>query len=199
MPKILFNENYCLQTAVFEGYKTHTRRVVKRQIPEPILQRCLAGQELYVWSYAPYKKNGLVKIAQSYQDIFFELKSKSILNFSDADTFYKKYHNEEGWSNKLYVKADAMIHSIFMLHARMEYLQDITDDGCIKEGIRFDEGSNRYYFTKRSFDKYGNAVFTNFFFDSPRTAFASFVNAAYQKGLWEQNPLVFDFEFRFHQ
>ena len=40
-----------------------------------------------------------------------------------------------GYTNKMFVKSDLMPHHIKITNIRMEQLQDISEEDCLKEGI----------------------------------------------------------------
>lgn len=96
---------------------------------------------------------------------------------------------DKGCSNKMFVKADLMPHHIRITHIRVERLQDISKEDCLKEGIwRGDnvglEGTTYWYHN-----------LTNSSFRTPQEAYASLIDRISGKGTWESNPYVFVFDF----
>ena len=89
-----------------------------------------------------------------------------------------------GTGNKMFVRADLMPHLIEITGIRVEQLQDISDEDCIKEGI---ERSNDVYTFKNS--PCGLYI-------SPREAYLSLINRISGKATWKQNPYVFVYEFK---
>lgn len=115
MKKIMFNDRLGLTQAVLEARKTMTRRIVKGEIP--------LGNWEETEKYAPYQVGEIVTIAQAYKDIF-------------SDAYHiGLYGRTAGWTNKMFVKADLMPHHIKIKNIRVERLQDISYEDCIKEGI----------------------------------------------------------------
>ena len=90
----------------------------------------------------------------------------------------------------MFVAADMMIHQIRITDVRVERLQDISEEDCIKEGVRKVVNENgiyvQYYVGKRD-----NACS----FENPREAFARLINKVSRKDVWEENPYVFVYDF----
>ncbi len=101
------------------------------------------------------------------------------------------------WTNKMFVTASECIHQIRIVNVRIERMQDITSEDCFREGIfRFNlHHHERYAYTVRR--KIGDDETIVEFkpFDSPREAFASLIDKLSGKGTWENNPLVYVYEF----
>ena len=95
-----------------------------------------------------------------------------------------------GWNNKMFVRADLMPHQIHITDVRVERLQDISDEDCIKEGIRKVVNENRIY-VQYYVGKGDNACS----FENPREAFAYLINKTCGKKTWEENPYVFVYDF----
>lgn len=104
---------------------------------------------------------------------------------------YMSWMEHPGFMNKMFVRADLMLHRIRITNVRIQQLQDILDEDCLKEGIFQDEGD----------DKFPPEVFYNYDgneddgFDSPREAFAHLINKVSRKDVWSQNPYVFVYDF----
>lgn len=94
-----------------------------------------------------------------------------------------------GYSNKMFVRADLMPHHIRIADVRVERLQDITDEECIKEGIAKVEGP--YIIEEDTYTFAGSAID----YISPRTAFASLIDKVSGMGTWASNPWVFVYTF----
>ena len=188
MKKIMFNDKYGLTQAVLEGRKTQTRRIVYTQNGFVVfdgedfqLKKLDNGQALLTlcnneFKTANYKIGEEVAIAQRYSDI--------------ADTHGQELAQQPGWKNKMFVRADLMAHHIRITNIRVERLQDISEEDCLKEGIwRGDnvglEGTTYWY--------HGLA---NSSFRTAKEAYAALINRISGKGTWESNPWVFvdDFE-----
>ncbi len=95
------------------------------------------------------------------------------------------------WTNKMFVKADLMPRHIEFTDRKVERLQDISDEDCLKEGIYEDSGD----------DEFPPSIFYEFEgnkdngFDTPREAFAALIDKVSGKGTWESNPYVWAYEF----
>ena len=192
MKKIMFNDKYGLTQAVLVGRKTQTRRIA--YMPNGFitfddedfqLKKLDNGQTLLTlcnnsFKTARYKIGEEVAIAQKYADLaydgeFFRLLGKVIF--------------EKGCHNKMFVRADLMPHRIRITNIRVERLQDISEDDCLKEGIWRDdnvglEGTTYWY--------HGLA---NSSFRTPQEAYASLIDSISGKGTWASNPYVFVYEF----
>lgn len=190
MKKIMFNDNYCLTQAVMEGRKTMTRRIV----PD--------GTPLGNWEETArrlrYKHGEVVAVAQSYESIHDEMMTG---DYGDSiyDAFRWAYvADSHGWRNKMFVRADIMPHQIRITNVRIERLQDISDEECLKEGIYKDNPRPGFYFNGYAFDlsqnQYGNVLATEWF-KTPREAFAALIDKVSGKGTWESNPWVSVYEF----
>lgn len=94
-----------------------------------------------------------------------------------------------GWNNKMFVKAELMPHQIQITGIKIEHLQDISDEDCIKEGI-IDMNSDIYRYAIK---KYPNEYIR---FGTPREAYAALIDKICGKGTWESNPFVVAYEFK---
>ena len=203
----MFNDRYGLTQAVLEGRKTMTRRMIK--VPMRfnghntngfIVWRDIATHEV-TGVYArghdggsiedaeilpSYKIGEVVAIAQSYRDCGGSMEDGTPRWDFIAKTVGAK---EEGWHNKMFVRADLMPHRIRITDVRAERLQDISEEDCIKEGII--DGLREYPITHSGFWFHGD----RFDYGSPRSAFASLIDKVSGRGTWESNPWVFVYEF----
>lgn len=197
MKKINFNDRYGLTQAVIEGRKTNTRRI-EGGTKFQEMARC-ADQIFYnedtglidfmyegidIFSHEPrYKVGEIVAVAQRYQDIFDYSNCVNPYAWEDDD-------KPSGWTNKMLTKAELMPHQIRIIGIKCERLRDITDEDCMKEGIREDPFpiENPYYFGDA---KEGGLVH----FGKPREAFASLIDRVSGKGTWASNPWVVVYEF----
>lgn len=174
MKKIYFNDKFGLTRAVLDGRKTITRRIVP-------FTYCKDKIHL-----SRYKVGEVVAIAQSYETVYHEQGLETL------DMLVSGWKYSKGWRNKLFVCADFMSHHIRITDIKVERLQDISDEDCLKEGIYEDSGD----------DKYPPSIFYEFEgneddgFDTPREAFAALIDKVSGKGTWESNPYVFVYEFK---
>ncbi len=187
MKKIMFNDKYGLTKAVLEGRKTQTRRiahisryefdVVNYEYPSAPL-----GLRRSILDISKYKINEIIAIAQSYKDIFTEFSQNPNQQLNIG---VKNPTDTAGWTNKMLVKGDLMPHQIRITDVRVERLQDISDEDCIKEGV---------HEATRDFPWYWIDGF-NVTFNEQRTAFAHLINKVSRKDVWEENPYVFVYDF----
>ena len=199
MKKIMFNDKYGLTQAVLEGRKTQTRRIINglpsntegielivsfishREYDEQkymltVHTTDLVGKTLNI----PYQVGEDVAIAQKYSELEYNL------------DWVRKLINKEhaGWNNKLFVSAKEMPHRIRITNIRVECLQDISDEDCMKEGIMRGEFINtwdEYYFEHGC---------NNITAKTARDAFKKLIDKVSGKGTWESNPYVFVYDFK---
>lgn len=176
MKKIMFNDRYGLTQAVLEGRKTMTRRIV----PQSVIDKYSLMEDFTIIDDARYDVGELVAIAQRYLDIYDK---RNCVNL------YDDISKQSGWNNKLFVSADLMLHHIRITDVKVERLQDISDEDCIKEGIW---KANNVCFEGVTYWYHG---LINSTFRTPRDAFAALIDKVSGKGAWESNPWVFVYEF----
>lgn len=205
MQKIMFNDKYGLTDAVLEGRKTQTRRMLN---PTMFFQRLetyegWSNEDISTWkrscnrrfyeakgdtlqqmldyalSSSRYKLGETVAIAQPYADIT-----------PQVDWVKCMIRKETlGWNNKMFVCAEDMPHHIRITKIRIERLQDIKSEDCLKEGLWRAgnvglEGTTYWY--------HGLA---NSSFRTPQEAYASLIDRISGKGTWASNPYVFVYDF----
>lgn len=202
MQKIMFNERYRLEQAVIDRIKTMTRRTAyDGEISKPNWGICLEGKDKgkaylcdgeRVISKSKYAIGEEVAIAQSYHDI-------GMPPTECIDGLYRRWCDEPGWTNKMFVKAELMRYRIKITDIRVERLQDISERDCLKEGVHrgqiipvrigatFRDEMDIYY-PFRDIDPY------NWHYDYKK-AFAVLIDKVSGKGTWESNPWVFVYEF----
>lgn len=214
MKKMMFNDEFRLTQAVLEGRKTMTRRIIK--CPRTFRGEWVAGfnihrsssdkkivgfpcmydadeREFDMGEILPkYELGEVVAIAQSYMDVDrFHRKGKNAAYLEYLDSILPELKLHPGWTNKMFVKADLMPRHIEFTDRKVERLQDISDEDCLKEGIYEDSGD----------DKFPPSIFYEFEgnkddgFDTPREAFAALIDKVSGKGTWDSNPYVFCYEF----
>lgn len=195
MKKVMFNDRFLLTQAVLDGRKTQTRRFIN---PQPILTEHSGFEwkgSLYGLGFnqketyknflgsikTPYKVGEVVAIAQRYS----EVGSASFDMWERETDWFKK-----GFSNKMFVKPELMPHQIRITNVRVQRLQEITYEDCLKEGVYiFDEDYMNplaYIYTYHG---------ANQLFYHPRDAYAHMIDALSGKGTWGSNPYVFVYDF----
>lgn len=216
MKKIMFNDRFGLTADTLEGRKTVTRRIVnikdcseshkhyngadwKDEPMQLIINKDKDGSGCYCYlcgngvspknKYCgiplPYQIGEVAAVAQRYKDIVDTLKEPCL---TDAKCWMP---NSAGWNNKMFVKAEFMPHQIEILDVRVERLQDITDEDCIKEGIipvQTDDGV--VYQWRETIGPRSAWIRT------PKSAYACLIDSIDGKGTWDNNPYVFRYEFK---
>lgn len=200
----MFNDDYGLTQAVLNGRKTMTRRIIK--CPETYKGRPVKGLrttgskdirlavEMLVYNeecddFVPmyiqprYEIGEVIAVAQSYKDA----------GYDTHDTFgeCRSIGSYPGWKNKRFVKAEYMPRHISITNIKIERLQDISDEDCLKEGIYEDSGD----------DEFPPSIFYEFEgnkdngFDTPREAFAALIDKISGRGTWNNNLYTLAYEF----
>ena len=205
MKKIAFSDRYGLTQAVIEGRKTMTRRIIpciendlilcgRVKLPikgfehgvlfmdtSSILPDCYSSSAPS--KYQPrYEIGEVVSVAQRYKDAINPLDWVNI-------TIFK---NSPGWTNKMFTCADLMPHQIRITDIKLERLQDISDEDCMKEGIMEGEFMNTW--DTFYFDQWGD-VANHITFQTPRKAFAALIDSISGRGTWECNPYTYAYSF----
>lgn len=181
MKKIMFNDNFLLTKEVLEETKTMTRRLLKEGTP--------LGNWEETAKCLPYKVGDIVAIAQPYKDIIECMAEYSDIIINVDGSINREY--KAGWTNKMFVKANLMPHHIKITDVRIERLQDITEEDCLKEGVwQYYDNKNLFYVSKNI----GYAPDVAFL--SAREAFWYLTDKICGKGTWESNPWegVYTFE-----
>lgn len=220
MKKIMFNDKYGLTQAVLEGRKTMTRRIV----PQCILDAAKKYQKEYyegalehisledaimnmvgperMFQRDVYHIDEIVAIAQNYDVARLDMSEQQIEDLTYADMKHLFYHKKKmpGFTNKMFVKAEWMPHHIQITGIRVQNLQDISDEDCLKEGVV--KAWIGYYvpglkanWVKESHIETENGQ-TWKLFPTPQEAFAALIDKVSGKGTWESNPLVWVYEFK---
>ena len=183
MKKIMFNDKYGLTDAVLNGAKTMTRRV----IPQKILDKCVVSGEAML--HAPFQDGEIVAIAQRYADIYLPSSGVKRIYNECLDLYEDALAYSQGWNNKMFVRADLMPHHIRITDIKVERLQEISDEDCLKEGIIDSHvGYNRFGFP----DKKANHFW---YYPTAREAFAALIDKVGQRGTWDSNPWVYVYTF----
>lgn len=185
--KIMFNDRYGLTQAVLEGRKTMTRRIVPKKYDvewdeynKILFVNTDYGRRPNGWvdirEVLGYRVGEVVAIAQSYKDA----------GYSEKEVF-------AGWGNKLFVASSLMPHHIRITDVKVERLNDITPDECLKEGIICKwhaPACRNYYYVPNETINHPDKVH-----ETPQEAFAALIDKVSGNGVWESNPFVFAYEF----
>lgn len=192
MKKINFNDACGLTKAVIEGRKTMTRRV----IPDKAFDKAYAAvaaeldvaeagddtvdalTEKKLLAMAPYTVGETLAVAQCLRDMGYDPREKI---WSRGEIWGRDH--TAAWTNKMFVAAKDCIHRIRITSIRIERLQDISDEDCLREGIQ-----NRLL---QIYEFDGWPYFTH----TPREAFAALIDKVSRRKVWKENPYVYVYEF----
>ena len=201
MKKIMFNDKMCLTQAVIEGRKTQTRRIVPQSLIDKYEEWyddvcCIAKpsgstiETIKDWllrKHTRYNVGEVVAVAQSYRDCG-GVNEDGVPRWEIISQ--RVGATNAGWDNKMFVLADLMPRQIRITDVRVERLQDISEDDCLKEGVRKVVNENGIY-VQYYVGKGDNACS----FENPREAFAHLINKVSKKDVWQENPYVFVYDF----
>ena len=132
-----------------------------------------------------------IAVAQSYKDLGYtkewvEQHIKPNPNANWNDPFKKKY---PGWNNKMFVPAKLNnAHQIRITDIKVERLQDISEEDCLKEGILRNHLGD--YWFKGYTPSEGGRIF-----NTPVIAFSNLIDKVSGKDTWDSNPWVFAYSF----
>ena len=213
MKKIMFNDKYGLTTAVIEGRKTMTRRLMTMTLHKengkdmtPVVPDDMfiasdgtahfqIGRKDYIVpknNQPAYRVGDEVAIAQDYKTCwnYYKAQWESRNDPSDWHTpdaiLGDAVEDTKGWANKMFVKAEYMPHRIRITGIKVERLQDISEEDCLREGIKKMEEGVPY-----RFDENGKIHLSA----DPRMLFADLIDRISGRGTWQSNPWVFAYEF----
>lgn len=200
MKKIMFNDRFMLTEAVLSGRKTQTRRIVSdrlwdmwKKFNELGGSSAIDEEAEYFLRHSTYKVGEVVAIAQCYRDVVKEMRTilSNLVNREKAEYIRETYCNSPGWSNKMFVRDYLMPHHIRITGVRVERLQDISDEDCIREGIYKGQcGSAETHFMDAFYYKGDIQPYI-----TPQKAYASLIDRISGKGTLASNPWIFVYEF----
>lgn len=212
----MFNDECGLTQAVLEGRKTMTRRGCKYDKPNetydivfPVFEPNDYDNDGNItsplnyafgwkngkgdftgWNIPKYKVGEAVAVAQCYKSL--GMNPEIALDDKDGIGFYTKTKFAPGWKNKMFVRADLMPHHIRITDIKVERLQNISDEDCLKEGIYKGQcGSADTHFMDAYYYKGDIQPYC-----TPRGAFAALIDKVSGKGTWLKNPYVFCYSFK---
>ena len=202
MKKIMFSERYGLEQAVIARRKNMTRRKVNTppdmtyDFWNPVMGIDDKGKVYFTVDYCDGSRRDIypqyqigeeLAIAQSYETLA-NSHYCSELGMMDTPTTFKKEFCGKGWGNKMFVKAEYMPHRIRITNIKLEQLQDISEEDCLREGLLARKQEPKMY----GFKLPKGTVLS---FMTPRDAFAALIDRISGKGTWLRNPWVFAYEF----
>lgn len=197
MKKILFSDMYSLTKSVLERRKTQTRRLVPKDFftlawderGDTLVYENEEGDFIDIRDskYAIFKVGEIVAIAQRYSEIGIE-------PFPFC---------ENGWNNKMFVKPGLMPHHIKITNIKVERLQNISDEDCLKEGVipfeheiptQAKQVITRYFPCKYLMDACKRIGWGRVY-ATPQDAYSYLIDMISSKGIWDSNPYVFVYDF----
>ena len=206
----MFSDKFLLTKAVLEGRKTQTRQLIKCR--KTFKGEWVAGFNVHIRPsdkkvvglpcmydadehefdggeiLPKYEVGEVVAVAQSMCDVYAEWDMTYL--GKDTKALMEKFGGSPCFNNKMFVRASEMPHQIRITDVRVERLQDISDDDCLKEGVRKVVNENGIYI--QYYVGQGNNACS---FENPREAFANLINKVSKKDVWNENPYVFVYEF----
>ena len=208
----MFNDRFNLTKLVLEGIKTHTRRLeldcnirfylYNYEGSYPKIEDnkiCIYSDDGYllVTRNTRYKIREEVAIAQSYS------KCGNFPDYELDEDGYPVMPKRSGYFNKMFVKAELMPYRIRITNIKIERMQDISDEDCLKEGITEVSGEfeahtvlqNGYYGERLRVIKRYYGIQYYELGESPREAYGTLIDKISGKGTWESNPYVIVYEF----
>lgn len=200
MKKIMFNDRYGLTQAVLDGRKTMTRRLINLcENDLHFMKISDRGEYLFCsktaldGAFPRYKVGEILAVAQSYHEL-----NKS--GYVAPRWCEHTCESSAGYENKMFVRADLMPHRIRITNIKVERLQDISDEDCLKEGLTIasvNNGQGNYgYHTEYNLVYYDNFGRTKIIGGrNVREAFADLIDRVCGRGTWNINPYVFVYEF----
>ena len=183
MKRIMFNDKYGLTQAVLRGIKIQTRRICKEQHWSFSDLVNANENDHFIFERPRFRRGEVVAVAQSYRDAGY--------------TFCV---NAAAWNSKMVTKAEYMPHQIRITKVRVERLQDISDEDCIKEGVRevcvnnnCGNSASHWEFQVPYEDKLGRTKLIRG--TTAREVFSILIDRISGSGTWDSNPYVFVYEF----
>ncbi len=152
------------------------------------------------WNIPQYKVGEVVAIAQNYAsiaDYYQDPRHASCAEHYELNVEKSSWYccvEHPGFRNKLFVAADKMIHHIRITDIKIERLQSISEEDCLKEGVitRFHSPACRnFYYVPNVEVKSKDDVYL-----TSQEAFSALIDKVCGKGTFNKNPYVFAYEFK---
>lgn len=203
MRKIMFSDKFQLTRSVLEGRKTMTRRIIKDENGLYSDIRCMQfshindkGQAVmrsaigFATLRPAYYPGEVVAVAQSYENAGYN-GNETADSWAAKCEYPGEWNTLPGFKNKMFVQSEFMPHQIRITNVRVERMQDISDEDCLREGVIENTatdllGGTINGYTIKGVD--GGYAFA-------REAFSALINRISGRGTWENNPWVFVYEF----
>ena len=206
----MFNDRFGLTEAVLSGRKTMTRRIIGQYIERDwnrrgVVQLPVGGFEHDVLfmdvrqilpdagrsdysapkKYQPkYERGEIIAVAQSYHEL-------NKRGFIAPEWCEHSCEDSAGYENKMFVRADLMPHRIRITDIRLQRLNNISDEDCIREGITKGDFKD---FPQQMYFPYKGCKDTEVMW-TPQGAFSILIDKICGKGTWDSNPWVYAYTF----
>lgn len=137
-----------------------------------------------------YKKGELLYLKEPYLDDLSMKKTFYKYRKSDLNELMKEYPemNPDArgfWRNKLFMPQSEARYFIKITDVRVERLQEITEEDCIKEGIEMNNHPHGGWYWMEGY----------YSTDDPILAYERLIDKINGKGTWESNPFVFVYDY----
>lgn len=218
MKKIMFNDRYGLTTAVLNGNKTMTRRIIPlTDYDSEYLDNAFdwdLRESVIIDRYAQYKVGEIVAIAQSYKDLGYPSdtiqRGRAVRKGSHCSDWDESMIGQlgdwyidqlAGWNNKMFVCSEMCNRHICIIENKIERLQDISNEDAMREGIfKYDEPplfheSDPYSPWPPYVKPYKHDCDNNKYFCEARFAFAHLIERVSRIGMWNINPWTLAYSF----
>ena len=202
MKRIMFNDKYGLTDAVLQRRKTMTRRII------PLCENDLnflkvadSGEWLFSsrtcldGAFPAYNVGDEIAVAQAYKTLRWPA-----LPGIDWRAITDEVTHSKGWTNKMFVKAEYMPHRIRISGIKVERLQDISNEDCLKEGVfhyfqpPFNHEYDRYAPWPPCIKPYKHDIDNLKYFSTAQAAFAHLIDRISGRGTWNSNPWVYAYD-----
>ena len=201
----MFSDRFGLTDAVRDGRKKMTRRraydgEIKDIHTGYITEGVDAGRLALcdgnmIVAKSKYKLGEVVAVAQRYCEVWNDPFVSEQCLADEQEPDFLRY--EKGWNNKMFVKAAYMPHRIRITDIKVERLQDISDEDCLKEGIYVSDTFTKYGLHNGYSPQCANdPKEKKRWFHSPKEAFAALIDKVSGKGTWERNDWQFAYTFK---
>lgn len=211
----MFSDRYNLTQAVIDGRKNMTRRMdftLEDQQDLQMLASCGCGDPYMLLGkvhmsndvgvmfcrQTRYQSGEVLAVAQSYRDagvnpdfvVSYKKDGTPITAIQSHGWTNKMFTRTDMpmWENRVFTRVDLMPYKVRITGVHVERLQDISDEDCLREGVRYLPEINKYYFERTDKDQ-------GFYFNSPREDFAALIDKVSGRGTWDMNPYVVVYEF----
>ena len=160
---------------VISEEKTQTRRItIDSKIDLSLAER------LKLLSKARYRVGETIFLKEPYCDDL--VMDEIIYKYQTSDNSFDLGFN--AFKNKLFMPSSAARYFIKITKVGLERLQRISEEDCIKEGIK-----------KVSTYNYRNTIIKRNAFGTPQEAYADLIDSINGIGTWDNNPYVYVYDF----